>query len=78
MDINDIKLDEVFPWEYKGGGYFRKRGVKKGEKAEMLHGKEVAEYMFKRMKMAFRGEELNPKEDGQDNQTVVLKGREQK
>ena len=27
-----------FSFEYIGGGYFRKRNVKRGEKAETLHG----------------------------------------
>jgi len=27
-------LSKLFPFEYQGGGYFRRKGVKKGEKAE--------------------------------------------
>jgi hypothetical protein len=32
-----------FPFEYIGGGYWRKRGVPRGEKAEILHGDEAIE-----------------------------------
>jgi hypothetical protein len=45
----DDKLQEVseealgFPFEYVGGGYWRKRGVPRGEKAETLHGDEAIE-----------------------------------
>lgn len=35
-----------FPFEYQGGGYFRRKGVPKGEKAEMLHGEQVVDYIF--------------------------------
>jgi len=45
-----IELDELFPFEYKGGGYFRKKGVKKGESAETLHGDQAIEYLYEVMK----------------------------
>lgn len=32
-----------FPFEYVGGGYFRRKGVPKGEVADMLHGQQVVE-----------------------------------
>jgi hypothetical protein len=32
-----------FSFEYIGGGYFRKIGVPKGEKAEILHGQEATD-----------------------------------
>ena len=47
----DIK--EVFPYQYVGGGYFRKKGVPEGQKTECLHGMEAVEYVLKRI------EELN-------------------
>jgi hypothetical protein len=34
-------LLKTFPYEYKGGGYFRRKGVKKGEVAEIIHGDEI-------------------------------------
>lgn len=37
-------------YEYVGGGYFRQKNVKKGEKAEILHGVEAIEVA---MKLAF-------------------------
>jgi len=40
------EFDKIFPFEYVGGGYFRKKGVQKGVSAEMLHGKEVPEYIY--------------------------------
>lgn len=37
--------DDVFPFEYVGGGHFRRAGVPKGEPAETLHGEQVAEFV---------------------------------
>lgn len=45
--VIDMPLRELFPFEYMGGGYFRKRGVPKGVNAEILHGKEAIEYLYK-------------------------------
>lgn len=42
-------LDNLFPYEYKGGGYFRKRGVERGESAPILHGQQALDYLFKKM-----------------------------
>jgi len=42
-------LAKLFPFEYKGGGYFRKKDVKQGVSAEMLHGHEAVEYLFLKM-----------------------------
>jgi hypothetical protein len=48
---NEIdELNELFPFEYLTGGYFRQKGVKKGVKAELLHGKEAIEYIYRKMK----------------------------
>lgn len=35
-----------FPFEYIGGGYFRKIGVPKGKVAETLHGMQAIEYLL--------------------------------
>ena len=44
-----MSLKELFPFDYVGGGYFRRRGVPKGINAEMLHGKEAVEYLYRAM-----------------------------
>ena len=46
----EIELNELFPFYYLAGGYFRKKGVKKGVKAELLHGMEAIEYIYRKMK----------------------------
>lgn len=43
-------LEELFPFEYKGGGYFRKKGVKIGKSAEMLHGMDAISYIYDKLK----------------------------
>jgi hypothetical protein len=42
-------LDEVFPFEYQGGGYFRRKGVLKGVAAEILHGHQAIEWLYAEM-----------------------------
>ena len=39
-------LDDVFPFEYQGGGYFRRKGIPKGVTAEILHGQQAIEYLY--------------------------------
>jgi hypothetical protein len=39
-------LEEIFPYEYVGGGYFRKKGVAKGDKADIIHGPEVPKFIY--------------------------------
>jgi len=46
----DLSLEELFPFEYKGGGYFRMKGVAKGKSAEMLHGMEAVKYLYEKMR----------------------------
>lgn len=36
-------LERLASFEYKGGGYYRKKGVPKGKTAEMLHGSQIQE-----------------------------------
>lgn len=43
------ELSELFPFEYKGGGYFRMRGVPEGKSAEILHGMEAIKYLYEAM-----------------------------
>lgn len=40
---------DIFPFEYKGGGYFRHIDVPEGKSAEMLHGMEAVEYLYQKM-----------------------------
>jgi len=48
--MNEVpKLAEMFPFDYVGGGYFRKKGVKKGEKADILHGEQVPQFIYEAM-----------------------------
>lgn len=42
-------LDEVFPFVYAGGGYFRQKGVKKGQPAPILHGREAVEFLYNQL-----------------------------
>ena len=39
-------MEKLFPFEYQGGGYFRRRGVPNGEPAEMLHGEQAMRYLY--------------------------------
>ena len=42
-------LDELFPFEYSGGGYFRRKGVPKGDVADILHGMQAVGYLYAAM-----------------------------
>jgi hypothetical protein len=44
------ELGELFPFEYQGGGYFRKKGVPLKVSAPILHGHQVVEFLFSQMK----------------------------
>jgi len=41
--------NNLFPFEYRGGGYFRLKGVPKGVDAEILHGMQAVEYLYEQM-----------------------------
>jgi len=43
--MNKNKLKELFPYEYVGGGYYRKFAPQ-GEKAEIIHGIEAIKYVI--------------------------------
>lgn len=38
-------MNDPFPFYYVGGGYYRRKGIQKGETAETLHGEQVADYI---------------------------------
>ena len=40
------KLEELFPFEYVGGGYFRRKGVPKNVSAEILLGNEAVKRVY--------------------------------
>jgi len=50
-------LKDLFPFEYKGGGYFRKKGVAKGVTAEILHGDEAVKRLYNEMVKRLQPEE---------------------
>lgn len=41
-----MTLEQAFPFEYVGGGYFRKKGIPKGTKAPILHGQQAIEFLY--------------------------------
>jgi len=41
------RAPDDFPFEYKGGGFFRQKGIPVGESAEMRHGEEIVEEALK-------------------------------
>jgi hypothetical protein len=47
--MNGFTIEELFPYEYAGGGYFRKKGVPVGQKAEILHGQQAIEFLHEAM-----------------------------
>ena len=49
-DMKEVKLEDVFPYEYMGGGYFRERGIPQNEKAKIIHGMEAMKVLFEIMK----------------------------
>jgi hypothetical protein len=44
--INVPKLKDLFNYEYKGGGYFRLKGVPKNKPAPILHGEESINFIY--------------------------------
>ncbi len=44
--------EDTFPFDYIGGGYFRRRGVAKGTSAEVLHGREAIQWLIERCPVA--------------------------
>lgn len=58
MMITESEIRELFPYEYVSGGWFRQKGVKKGQPAEeMVHGDQAIEEFVRRLVSAlnFRG-----------------------
>lgn len=50
-------LKEIFPFEYKGGGYYRRKNIPKNVKADILHGNEAIEYLYKQIEKKLKNEE---------------------
>ena len=44
------KLEDIFNYEYAVGGYFREKGLKKGDTAKILHGMQAIEHLYEAMK----------------------------
>ena len=49
------KLSDLFPFEYKGAGYFRLKGIPVGVDAEILHGMQAIEYLYSKINDAKKG-----------------------
>ena len=47
--MDQIKLKEIFPFYYVGGGYFRQKGIPKEKVALILHGEEAIGYLLKQV-----------------------------
>lgn len=45
----DMKLNELFPYQYVGGGYFRRKKVPKGKSAKVLHGEQAIQYLYDKL-----------------------------
>lgn len=43
------KLKELFPFEYVGGRYFRRKGIPKNVPAEIIHGDEAIKLIYSQM-----------------------------
>lgn len=41
-----VSLGEAFPYEYRGSGYFRLKGVPKGKIAKTLHADQAIQYLY--------------------------------
>jgi hypothetical protein len=51
MAIDEIpSFYELFPYEYQGGGYFRKKGVPVKVSAPTLHGEQAVQYVYDKIK----------------------------
>ncbi len=48
MKIPELK--DIFPFEYVGGGYFRRKGVPKNVRAEIIHGDEAVRRVYEWVK----------------------------
>jgi hypothetical protein len=40
------ELKDLFDYEYKGGGYFRKKGARVNTPAPTLHGEEAVKHLY--------------------------------
>lgn len=55
-----LSLNEIFPFEYVGGGYYRRKGIPKGQVAEILHGMQAIEYLFNQIKQRNKSNDNPP------------------
>jgi len=50
IEQKEVKsLKKAFPFDYLGGGYFRRKGIEKGKSTEILHGSEAIEYLYSKL-----------------------------
>ena len=54
-------LEELFPFTYCGGGYFRETNVPKGKTAKTLHGHEAVKFLYDEMKKSVDNSENTDK-----------------
>ena len=47
--MDQIKLKEIFPFKYVGGGYFRDNRIPKGKPSFILHGEDAIGYLLKQV-----------------------------
>jgi len=45
-----MNKEEIFPYEYSGGGYFREKYVPQGQKAKIIHGMEAVTPLIEKNK----------------------------
>jgi hypothetical protein len=43
-------LNVLFPFDYQGGGYFRRKGVPKGISADILHAEQAVQFLYDEIK----------------------------
>jgi hypothetical protein len=44
------EFEDMFPYEYKSGGYFRLKNIPKKVRAHILHGEEAVRYIYEKLK----------------------------
>jgi hypothetical protein len=48
MQATKDDFEAAFPFEYQGGGYFRRKGVPQGTTAEILHGEQAVKFVHQK------------------------------
>ena len=49
MTDKEKSFNKIFPYEYMGAGYFRKKGYDKNTKAPILHAPEAVKFIFEQL-----------------------------